>query len=144
MGPYIARRLIIAVPTLWTIITVCFFLMRLAPGGPFDAQAPVPQEILVNLRARYHLDEPLIVQYFDYLGHLLRGDFGPSFKYKDFTVTDLIAQGLPVSAQNGACALLLAVLLGIPAGIFAAVRQNSFRDHAVMGLAMTGVVIPTF
>jgi len=144
MGSYFARRLIIAIPTLWAIITICFFLMRLAPGGPFDAQAPVPEEILVNLRARYHLDEPLLRQYGDYLLNLLHGDFGPSFKYKDFTVTELIAQGLPVSAENGLTALLLAVVLGVPAGIAAAIRHNSFRDHAVMGLAMTGIVIPTF
>jgi len=144
MGSYFARRLIIAIPTLWAIITICFFLMRLAPGGPFDAQAPVPEEILVNLRVRYHLDEPLLRQYGDYLLNLLHGDFGPSFKYKDFTVTELIAQGLPVSAENGLTALLLAVVLGVPAGIAAAIRHNSFRDHAVMGLAMTGIVIPTF
>jgi oligopeptide transport system permease protein len=144
MASYFLRRAVIAIPTLWVIITVCFLLMRLAPGGPFDAQAPVPPEILANLRARYHLDQPLFSQYVEYLLNLLRGDFGPSFKYKDFTVTELIAQGLPVSAQNGLTAIILAVLLGIPTGILAAVRQNSFRDHAVMGFAMTGMVIPTF
>src|ERR1700743_1078585 len=93
---FVLRRLVIAIPTLWAIITVCFFLMRLAPGGPFDAQAPVAPEVLVNLRARYHLDEPLAQQYVRYLGNLLQGDFGPSFKYKDFSVTELIAQGLPI------------------------------------------------
>jgi oligopeptide transport system permease protein len=144
MGSYFLRRVVIAIPTLWVIITVCFLLMRLAPGGPFDAQAPVPPEILANLRARYHLDQPLFVQYVDYLGNLLRGDFGPSFKYKDFTVTELVAQGLPVSAENGLAAIVLAVLLGIPAGILAAVRQNSARDHTVMAFAMTGMVIPSF
>ena len=93
MGSYFVRRLITAVPTLWAVVTVCFFLMRLASGGPFDNQAPVPPEILENLRARYHLDQPLFSQYLDYFLNLLRGDFGPSFKYKDFTVTQLIAQG---------------------------------------------------
>jgi oligopeptide transport system permease protein len=144
MGPYVLRRLLIAIPTLWAIVTVCFFLVRLAPGGPFDAEAPVAPEILANLRARYALDAPLIQQYASYLGNLLRGDFGPSFKYKDFTVTDLIAQGLPVSAQNGIAAAILAVLVGVPLGIAAALRQNSLRDHAIMGAAMIGIVIPTF
>jgi len=144
MPSYFIRRVLIAVPTLWVIVTVCFFLMRLAPGGPFDAEAPVAPEILANLRARYHLDQPLFSQYLDYLLNLVRGDFGPSFKYKDFTVTELIAQGLPVSAQNGLAAMLLAIGLGVPAGVVAAVRQNTTRDHAIMGLAMTGIVIPTF
>jgi oligopeptide transport system permease protein len=144
MGTYVLRRLLIAIPTLWAIITVCFFLMRLAPGGPFDAEAPVAPEVLANLRARYNLDEPLLTQYWHYLFGLLQGDFGPSFKYKDFSVTELIAQGLPVSAQNGLSAAVLAILFGIPLGIAAALKQNSGRDHAVMGIAMVGIVIPTF
>jgi oligopeptide transport system permease protein len=144
MLSYFLRRLLFAAPTLWVIVTVCFFLMRLAPGGPFDAQAPVPPEILANLRARYHLDQPLTMQYVDYLTHMVRGDFGPSFKYKDFTVTALIAQGLPVSAQNGLAALALAILVGVPAGILAALRRNSATGHVIMGAAMTGIVVPSF
>jgi oligopeptide transport system permease protein len=144
MLSFVLRRLVIVIPTLWAVITVCFFLMRAAPGGPFDAEAPVPPEILANLRAAYNLDKPLVQQYVDYLGGLLVGDFGPSFKYKDFTVTELIAQGAPISAQNGFAALLLAISVGIPLGILAALKQNSGADHAVMGMAMTGIVVPNF
>jgi oligopeptide transport system permease protein len=144
MGTYFLRRLLIGIPTLFAIITVCFFLMRLTPGGPFDSQAPVPPEILANLRARYHLDEPLWQQYLGYLWNLLHGDFGPSFKYKDFTVTELIAQGFPVSFENGLAALVLAILVGVPLGMIAALGQNAKRDYVVSGLAMTGIVIPNF
>jgi oligopeptide transport system permease protein len=144
MLSFVARRLLIAIPTLLAIITVCFFLMRVAPGGPFDGEAPVPPEILANLRAAYNLDQPLGVQYLNYLSDLMRGDFGPSFKYKDFTVTELIAQGFPVSAQNGLSAILLAALLGIPIGIIAALRQNTATDYSVMSFAMTGIVVPNF
>src|ERR1700750_238280 len=125
MWSHLLRRILIGIPTLWAIITVCFFLMRLTPGGPFDFEAPVPPEILANLRARYHLDDPLWKQYLDYLWSILRGDFGPSFKYRDFTVTTLIAQGLPVSLINGLCAIILAVAIGVPAGIAAALAQNT-------------------
>jgi len=141
---YFARRVAIGIPTLWAIITVCFFLMRLTPGGPFDFDAPLPAEILANLRAQYHLDDPLWRQYLDYLGNLLRGDFGPSFKYRDFTVTTLIAQGFPVSLQNGLGALVLALVIGVPMGIVAALHQNSARDYLVSATAMTGIVIPNF
>ncbi len=144
MLSFIARRVLIAIPTLWAIITVCFFLMRLAPGGPFDGDAPVPPEILANLRAAYNLDKPVMVQYVDYMANLARGDFGPSFKYKDFTVNELIAQGFPVSAQNGLSALILAIIIGIPCGILAALRQNSVADYTVMGFSMTGIVVPGF
>jgi oligopeptide transport system permease protein len=144
MLSFIARRVLIAIPTLWVIITVCFFLMRAAPGGPFDGEAPVPPEILANMRAAYDLDKPIIVQYFNYLGDLLQGDLGPSFKYKDFTVSELIGQGFPVSAQNGFSAIILAMIIGIPLGIWAALRQNSATDFSVMGFAMTGIVVPSF
>ena len=118
--------------------------MRLAPGGPFDQEAPLPPEILDNLRVAYGFDKPLITQYLNYLINLLHGDFGPSFKYKDFTVTELIAQGFPISASNGFSALILAVGLGIPTGVIAALNQNKKIDHLIMGFAMTGIVIPTF
>jgi oligopeptide transport system permease protein len=144
MWPYFARRVAIGIPTLWVIITVCFFLMRLTPGGPFDFDAPVPAEILNNLRARYNLDAPLWRQYLDYLFNLLRGDFGPSFKYRDFTVTTLIAQGFPVSLQNGFAALMLAIFIGVPLGIVAALAQNTRRDYVVSAVSMTGIVIPNF
>lgn len=144
MWSYFARRVLIGIPTLWAIITVCFFLMRLTPGGPFDSEAPIPAEILANLRARYHLDDPLWKQYVDYLLGLLQGDFGPSFKYRDFTVTTLIAQGFPVSLQNGFAALVLAICIGVPLGIVAALAQNTRRDYIVSAAAMTGIAIPNF
>ena len=144
MLSFITRRLLIAIPTLWAIVTVCFFLMRVAPGGPFDGEAPVPPEILANLRAAYNLDKPIMQQYFSYGADLLQGDFGPSFKYKDFTVNELIAQGFPVSAQNGLSAIILAILIGVPLGILAALKQNSAGDYTIMGLGMTGIVVPGF
>ena len=118
--------------------------MRLTPGGPFDAEAPVPTEVLANLRARYNLDATLWQQYLDYLWNLLHGDFGPSFRYQDFTVTELIAQGLPVSIQNGLSAILLAIFIGVPMGVLAALAQNSARDYTVSAISMTGIVIPNF
>jgi len=130
---YTLKRLAGAIPTLLLIVTVAFFLIRLAPGGPFDRERPVPAQIRANLDAAYHLDEPLPVQYLHYLGNLLRGDFGPSFKYQDYTVTELIRQGFPVSLTLGAAAMALAVLLGVALGTFAALRQNgwdSIRSHA--------------
>ena len=144
MWSYLFRRVLIGIPTLWAIITVCFFMMRLTPGGPFDFEAPVPPENMANLRARYHLDDPLWQQYVSYLGNLLHGDLGPSFKEKDFTVSQLIALSLPVSVQNGLSAIVFALLIGIPAGVFAALRQNKTSDHVVSGLSMTGIVIPNF
>ncbi|MDG2242410.1 MAG: oligopeptide ABC transporter permease OppB [Rhodospirillaceae bacterium] len=144
MWAYFSRRLFIAIPTLWVVITAAFFLMRLAPGGPFDQEAPLPPEIMANLKAAYGLDQPLWWQYVNYLGNLLQGDFGPSFKYKDFSVTELIGQGFPISIQNGAAALFLALLVGIPLGAMAALKQNSGADHAAMTVAMTGIVIPNF
>jgi oligopeptide transport system permease protein len=144
MTLYLARRLLIGIPTLWAIVTVCFFLMRLAPGGPFDSEAPLSPEILANLRAAYHLDDPLWQQYLSYLWSLLQGDLGPSFKEKDFTAVELIALGLPVSLQNGVSALFVAIVIGVPMGIAAALKQNSARDYIVSGLSMTGIVVPNF
>jgi oligopeptide transport system permease protein len=141
---YIAGRLSGALPTLLVIITLAFFLIRLAPGGPFDSEHPVPPEIAANLERAYHLDKPLPVQYGYYLLNAIQGDFGPSFKYKDHTVSELIAQGFPVSLQLGVFAMLLALLIGIPAGMLAALKHNQLLDHAVMALAMTGITIPNF
>ncbi|MDD5392687.1 MAG: oligopeptide ABC transporter permease OppB [Thiothrix sp.] len=141
---YIVRRLLGALPTLLVIITLAFFLIRLAPGGPFDSERPVPAEIAANLERAYHLDQPLPVQYGYYLLNVVQGDFGPSFKYKDHSVSELIAQGFPVSLQLGAFAMLLALLVGIPAGMLAAMNQNRPLDYTVMALAMTGITIPNF
>ncbi|MBJ6611227.1 MAG: oligopeptide ABC transporter permease OppB [Candidatus Thiothrix moscowensis] len=144
MFRYILKRLLGALPTLLVIMTLAFFLIRLAPGGPFDSERPVLPEIAANLERAYHLDQPLPVQYGYYLLNILQGDFGPSFKYKDHTVSELIAEGFPVSLQLGLSAMLLALLVGIPAGMLAALRQNQPLDHAVMALAMTGITIPNF
>ncbi len=138
------RRLLSAVPTLLILLALAFTLIRVAPGGPFDAEKQLPPEIEARLRAAYHLDEPLYQQFFRYLNGLLRGDFGPSFQYKDYTVTELIASGFPVSLKLGGLAILLAVLVGVSLGTWAALRQNKPTDHAVMAAAMTGISIPNF
>lgn len=144
MLSYAIRRLFGAIPTLFVIITLSFFIMRLTPGGPFDKERPVPPEIEKNLLAHYKMDQPLLWQYVDYLAGIARGDFGPSFKIKDFTVAELIGVGLPASIQLGGYAMLLAIAIGIPLGSLAAMRQNSWLDYAVMGVAMTGIAVPNF
>jgi oligopeptide transport system permease protein len=141
---YTLRRLGVALPTLFIIVTAAFFLMRLAPGGPFDAEADLEPEVLENIRAAYDLDKPLLTQYRLFLQRAVRGDFGPSLVYKDYSVTELIAIGLPVSIQLGLLAKLLALVLGCTGGIIAALRQNTAVDHAVMAMAMTGIALPAF
>ncbi|HEY0801568.1 MAG TPA: oligopeptide ABC transporter permease OppB [Steroidobacteraceae bacterium] len=141
---YFFRRLASAIPTLLIIITATFFLMHAAPGGPFDQEQTLPPEIMANLESAYGLDQPIFRQYGRYLNSLMHGDFGPSFKYKDFTVTELIGQGFPVTFQLGAIAMALALVLGIPLGTFAALHRNSTADHATMSLAVVGIAIPSF
>ena len=118
--------------------------MRLAPGGPFDREKQLPPEIEANILKAYNLDKPIHLQYVDYLKNILKGDFGPSYKYLDFTVTDLIMTGFPVSLRLGLYAILLAVFFGVTAGTLAALNQNSLFDYMVMGVAMTGIAIPNF
>jgi oligopeptide transport system permease protein len=142
--PFILRRLAAAVPTLFLIVTISFFLIRVAPGGPFDLEQPLEAKVMENLRRIYRLDLPLIEQYGLYLGALVRGDFGPSFYFRDFTVAELFARGLPVSIMLGALALGLALTVGGTLGTVAAFRQNSAADHAVVGLAAVGLTIPNF
>jgi oligopeptide transport system permease protein len=144
MVRYFLKRLAGAIPTLLAIVTLSFFLMRAAPGGPFDREQTLPAEIMANLQRAYGLDQPLWVQYGRYLRALAHGDFGPSFKYKDFTVTELIRQGFPVTLQIGSLALVLALALGIPMGTWAALHQNTAADYATMSLAVTGIAIPPF
>ena len=139
-----ARRLVGAVPTLLAIVALAFFMMRLAPGGPFDQERVLPKAIEANLRQAYRLDDPLLTQFGRYLGDLLRGDFGPSFKYQDFTVTELIWGGLPASLTLGLSAMAIASLAGVAIGLGAALRRNSRLDHVVMATAMTGIVVPNF
>ncbi len=144
MWAYAMRRLLIVVPTLFVIVTLAFFMMRVAPGGPFDAERALPAEIEANIKAAYDLDKPLIVQYGLYLKRLAQGDFGPSYKYKDFTVGELIATGFPTSLKIGGSAIILATILGVTLGTIAALRQNSALDYAIMGLAMTGIALPNY
>jgi len=144
MHRYILGRLASAVPTLLIVVTVAFFMMRIAPGGPFDRERALPPEIEANVLKAYNLDKPLLQQYFDYVGNLLRGDFGPSLKFRDFSVNDLIFGGFGASFQIGSLALLLAVLCGVSMGTVAALRQNRRTDYAVMTFAMTGIAIPNF
>lgn len=141
---YTLKRLLQAIPTLLIVITLSFFLMHMAPGGPFDGERQLPPEIEANLMANYHLDEPVWKQYLIYMGNLLQGDLGPSFKYKDFSVTELVAQGFPVSLELGIWAIGLALLIGLPLGVVAALRRNSTIDYLVMGTALAGVAIPNF
>jgi oligopeptide transport system permease protein len=141
---YALGRLLGIVPTLFVIITAAFFVMRLAPGGPFDEEQAIPPEIAANLEAAYGLDQPVWVQYGRYLSGLAHGDLGPSFKYKDYRVAELIVRGLPVTLTVGVLALLLAVALGMPLGIAAALRHERPTDHAVMGVALLGIAVPNF
>jgi len=140
----IAVRALEMVPVLWVIVTLVFFVIRLAPGGPFDAERNVSPEILKNLNAYYHLDAPLYRQYFDYLGGLLHGDLGPSFKNASWSVNELVALGFPVSLELGIYALMVALGIGLTAGVVASIKPNTAQDHIPMSLAMLGICIPTF
>jgi oligopeptide transport system permease protein len=144
MVRYFLTRLATAIPTLFIIVTITFFAMRAAPGGPFDEERALPPEILSNLQNAYGLDLPVWRQYLRYLNSLAHGDFGPSFKYKDFTVTELIRQGFPVTLKLGVPAIALALLLGIPVGVMAALHHNGALDHAAIAVAVLGVAIPSF
>jgi oligopeptide transport system permease protein len=144
MMGYALRRFLGAIPTLFVIITLAFFMMRAAPGGPFDSQRKLTPEVERNIKAAYDLDKPLYRQYLIYLGKVAHGDLGPSYKNKDFTVVQLIATGLPVSARLGLSAMTLALLLGTALGAWAALNQNRWEDYSVMTLAMLGITIPTF
>jgi oligopeptide transport system permease protein len=144
MLSYALRRIAVAIPTLLVIVTLSFAIVRLAPGGPFDQEQTLAPAVRANLDRLYGLDRPLAVQYLRYLAALARGDFGPSLSERDFTVTELIAQGLPVSATVGLGAVLLAILLGIPAGVLAALARGRGGDFAVSTLAALGIALPTF
>jgi oligopeptide transport system permease protein len=141
---YIFRRLLTAIPTLFAIVTISFFLMRVAPGGPFNQEKGLNPIIKSNLERVFGLDQPLWQQYLTYLGNLLRGDFGPSYNLPDFTVRELFAAGLPVSIQLGSAALVVALVIGTALGVWAALRQNTAVDYTVTALATAGSTIPTF
>lgn len=138
------KRLLIAIPTLFFLITIAFFMMRITPGGPFDTEKDISPVIQANLNQMYHLDDPLIQQYGRYLLQISRGNFGPSFQYKDFTVNQLIYAGFPVSLRLGFGAITLSIIIGSLLGSFAAFKQNSFLDYSLMTLAMIGISIPNF
>lgn len=141
---YVFRRFLTAIPTLFLIVTIAFFLMRVAPGGPFNQEKGLNPVIKANLERAFHLDQPLWKQYFFYLQNLLKGDFGPSYTSPDFTVAEKFANGLPVSIQLGIMALVLALLIGGMLGIAAALNQNRGADYAVVAAATAGSTIPTF
>ena len=141
---YALRRIAGLVPTLFVLLTLSFFIIRLAPGGPFDQEQALPPSIRANLDAAYGLDQPLLVQYGRYLGGVVRGDLGPSFRFKDFRVTELIAAGLPLSLTIGFAATLLALLLGVPLGIYAAWKKSSWPARALINLSLLGVVLPGY
>ncbi len=141
---FVIRRFLSAIPTLFVVVTLSFFLMRVAPGGPFDLEQPLEAKIMENLNRAYGLDRPLIEQYGRYLLNLLRGDLGPSFYIRDFSVAEILMKGLPVSMTLGTLAILLALAVGTTLGVIASLRQNSSVDYAVIGFATAGVTIPNF
>ncbi len=144
MTRFLLRRIAWLVPTLWVVVTLVFFLLRLAPGGPFDGERAVPAEALRALEAKYHLADPLWRQYVDFLGGLLHGDLGPCFRYPGRTVNELIRMSLPVSMLLGTLAMTLALAVGIPLGILGAMRHNTWVDSAAMTVSMLGISIPRF
>jgi oligopeptide transport system permease protein len=123
---------------------LAFFLVKAAPGGPFDMERSLPEEVEANLRAAYNLDDPLPKQLIKYIGDILQGDFGPSFQYRDFNVTELIMSGFPVSLRLGAAAILVALFFGTLIGAVAALNQNTKIDYVVMFFGMTGISVPNF
>lgn len=141
---YTLLRLLGAIPTLLLVIALAFLMVHAAPGGPFDAERALPHDIEANIARAYHLDEPLPQQFVRYMSGLLQGDLGPSFRYRDYTVNDLIGAAFPLSLKLGAMAMALALVLGVSAGTAAALRQNKALDRVVMGFSMTGISIPVF
>ena len=141
---FITSRFLQSLLALFLVITATFFMVRFVPGGPFTAEKAVTPEILKNLEAHYGLNKPLWRQYFDYLGSLARGDLGPSFKYPNRTVNEILGDKLPVSAELGAESLAVALVLGIGLGTLAAIRRNTWIDYVASGFGMTGISIPTF
>jgi oligopeptide transport system permease protein len=141
---FLSRRLLIAIPTMFIVITLAFFMMRAAPGSPFVGERRLSPEVERNVMAKYGLDRPLIVQYGAYVGGVLKGDFGPSLKYKDKSVARIIQQGFPHSLLIGGLAMILAAIVGVSLGVIAALRQNRAADYTAMGVAVLGVCIPTF
>jgi len=141
---YILRRVAGFLPVLFVIVSLSFFMMRLAPGGPFDQERALPDQVRANIEARYHLNEPLWRQYLRYLGDIARGDLGPSFRYPDRSVNELLSLGFPVSLTLGLCALAIALSLGGTAGVLAGLKRNGWVDYLTMSFALCGVSVPNF
>lgn len=141
---FVVRRLLQLVPVLFVIVTLTFFMVRFVPGGPFTSEKAVSPEVLKNLNAHYGLDQPLWRQYLNYVGHLLQGDFGPSFKYTNRTVNEIISAKLPASLELGGLALSVALLIGLPLGIVAAARRNTWLDYLCSTTGLIGICVPTF
>ncbi|MDR5762521.1 oligopeptide ABC transporter permease OppB [Caballeronia sp. LZ035] len=144
MGSYTLRRVLLTLPTLLIVITICYLLLHATPGGPFDGERKVSADVLANLQAKYHLGEPLWKQYLLYLDGLLHGDLGASFRYADWSVNDLVLSALPVSLAVGGVSMLLAIVAGVALGVVAALRRNSVADYALMLVGNAGNVIPSF
>ncbi len=144
MTKFIIKRFLSLIPTMFLIVTFSFFIIRIAPGGPFSSEKKVTEEVMQNLMHKYHMDEPLFKQYLRYMGDVLQGDLGPSYKNKDYTVNQLIGASMPNSMVLGMTALLVAFVFGTLAGLISAIRQNSITDYACMSLASLGISIPTF
>ena len=144
MLKYFFKRLLQGIPVLFVVATLTFIIMRLVPGGPFDQEKKLPPEILVNIEAKYHLDQPVGVQYLFYLKQLIHGDMGPSYKYIGRDVTDIILDTFPVSITLGLLAMLIVVGVGVPVGVWSAYRQNSIVDQVFMFFATLGISIPSF
>jgi len=144
MTTFILRRIAISIPVIFLVATTTFFIMRLAPGGPFMSERAIPPEIEANLQAKYGLDQPLWVQYGRYLRNLVQFDLGPSYKYPERTVNEIIAEGFPVSLQLGLSALAFALLVGIPGGVISAWKHGGVIDRLTMSVILVGISVPTF
>jgi len=140
----IVKRALWAIPVVWMVATITFVMVRIVPGGPFDAEKNLPPEIVANIKAKYHLDKPVLEQYFLYLGRLAHGDLGVSYKYLNRTVNDILGDALPVSIQLGSLALTIAVIVGIPLGTVAAVRRGTFYDFSAIAFSTIGISVPSF
>ncbi|MCB0415232.1 MAG: hypothetical protein KDD50_12920, partial [Bdellovibrionales bacterium] len=141
---YVAKRLVEAVVVLFIISTLTFLLVRFIPGGPFDEEKALPPEVMANIEAKYHLNEPILTQYWYYISGIAQGDLGESYKYIGRNVTDIISESLPNTLQLGIYALIICYLIGIPLGIIAAARHNTLIDNATMTFAISGVSLPSF
>ncbi len=141
---YALKRFLTTIPVLWIAITVCFFILRLSPGGPFDGERPLPPAVKQNLEAHYNLDKPLVQQYAIYVGNVLQGDLGPSFTSEDFNVAEQLKLGLPYTIIIGGAAFIIAVLFGILAGIYGALWRNAWPDYVLASIILLGLILPSF